>query len=171
MPNITESEKRAYYEANKDQFNYPTVRFARHVLFDINDKQSEAKAKQLAQAFYETHRLKQMTSGEFAKYAATMSKDRSTSWQGGLLPATAPSGKYMTLEAPMAKALFELERGQISRPIKSSKGWHVLYFARPVKGYSTRYEDVASLVHMKLQKKKYNKFIDFQLKSLEPLKQ
>ena len=115
--------------------------------------------------------MKQLTSGEFAAFAASLSKDNKTSWQGGLLPATAAKGKYMKLEAPMAKALFELKQGQISKPVKSSKGWHVLFFARAVKGHPSRYEDVSNLVYMKLQKKKYNEFIEYQLKSLGDLSQ
>lgn len=166
VQNISEDEKQAYYQAHKEEFGYPTVRYARHILFEVNDQHNSKQAKAQAQAFYKTHGNKKMASGEFASLAATLSTDTETSWQGGLLPATASKGKYVTVEPALAETLFDLERGQISRPVKSSKGWHILYFARAVKGYPSEYKDVANLIHMKLQKKKYNDFIDFQLKSL-----
>lgn len=166
IQDISEDEKQAYYQSHKDEFEYPTVRFARHVLFEVNDEQNSKEAKAKAQDFYNTHSIKPMESGEFAGLAATLSKDIKTSWQGGLLPATAIKGKYMTVEPVIAKALFALKQGHISKPVKSTKGWHILYFARSVKGHPSTYKDVANLIHMKIQKQKYNDFIDFQLKSL-----
>jgi peptidyl-prolyl cis-trans isomerase C len=60
--------------------------------------------------------------GDFAKIAKEKSKDRSSKAQGGELGWTNPS----SFVAPLAEALVKLNKGQISAPVKTEFGWHIL---------------------------------------------
>lgn len=82
---------------------------ARHILVE-----EEAQAKAVAE------RLKK---GEnFAKVAAELSKDPGSGKEGGSLGWF--SKERMVPE--FAEAAFKLEKGQVSEPVKSQFGWHVI---------------------------------------------
>ncbi|MFG1461509.1 peptidylprolyl isomerase [Xanthobacter sp. DSM 24535] len=104
---VTEEAKKATYEefvkANKPEIEV----HARHILVD-----TEAKAKEIA--------AKARAGEDFAKLAKENSKDSAE--DGGDLG-------YFTKEQMVpefADAAFKLEKGQISDPVKSQFGWHVI---------------------------------------------
>jgi peptidyl-prolyl cis-trans isomerase C len=98
--------RKVYNEVSGSQKPEPEVR-ARHILVATED---EAKAA-----------LKRVKGGEdFAKVADAISKDPGS--QGGDLG-------WFTMDRMVpefAEAAFKLEKGQISDPVKSQFGWHVI---------------------------------------------
>ena len=82
---------------------------ARHILVE-----EEAQAKAVAE------RLKK--GEDFAKVAAELSKDPGSGKEGGSLGWF--SKERMVPE--FAEAAFRLEKGQVSEPVKSQFGWHVI---------------------------------------------
>ena len=104
---VTAEAKRATYEEFAKQRKPETEVRARHILVD-----DEAKAKEIA---------KKAKAGEdFAKLAKENSKDSSE--DGGDLG-------YFTKEQMVpefAEAAFKLDKGQISDPVKTQFGWHVI---------------------------------------------
>lgn len=82
---------------------------ARHILVE-----EEAQAKAVAE------RLKK--GEDFAKVAAELSKDPGSGKEGGSLGWF--SKERMVPE--FAEAAFKLEKGQVSEPVKSQFGWHVI---------------------------------------------
>lgn len=103
-----EAEKKVYEEAVKQMADEQEVR-ARHILVTTED---EAKAV-----------LADLKKGaKFEELAKTKSKDPSAAAQGGDLG-------YFTKEQMVpefADAAFKLEKGQLSEPVKSQFGWHVI---------------------------------------------
>ncbi len=111
-----ESKKAATPEAAKALYDQ-TVKamkpeeevHARHILVD-----NEAEAKAIA---------KRIKDGEdFAKAAAAASKDPGSKGEGGDL------GWFTKdrMVAPFAEAAFKLQPGQISDPVKTQFGWHII---------------------------------------------
>jgi peptidyl-prolyl cis-trans isomerase C len=98
--------RKVYNEVSGSQKPEPEVR-ARHILVATED---EAKAA-----------LKRVKGGEdFAKVADAISKDPGS--QGGDLG-------WFTMDRMVpefAEAAFKLDKGQISDPVKSQFGWHVI---------------------------------------------
>jgi peptidyl-prolyl cis-trans isomerase C len=88
----------------------PEVEFAaRHILVD-----SEAKAKEL--------RAKVFAGEDFAKVATENSSDTGSAKQGGLLGYFGMGQMVPEFEAAVAK----MQKGEVSEPVKSQFGWHVI---------------------------------------------
>lgn len=112
----SESKKAATPEAAKKLFD-DTVKtlkpeeevHARHILVP---EEAEAKAA-----------LERLKKGEdFAKVAAELSKDPGSGKEGGDLGWFAKE----RMVPEFAEAAFKLEKGQLSEPVKSQFGWHVI---------------------------------------------
>ena len=105
---VTDEDIQAYYEENKAQFEQPASREVRHILV-----KTQAKANQI-------HR--QLENGaDFAKLAKEFSEDPASAEQGGNF--TAQKGATV---APFDEVAFELETGELSDPVKTQFGWHVI---------------------------------------------
>lgn len=117
---VTDQDVRAFYEENEDQFATPESREVRHIL---------VKSKQKANQLYD-----QIRSGaDFAKLAKRFSQDPSSAQQGGDFNAE----KGATVP-PFDKTVFALDTGELSRPVKTEFGWHVIEAVGAIKPASTR---------------------------------
>jgi foldase protein PrsA len=105
---VTDKDIEAYYNKNEQQFSQPASREVRHIL---------VKAKGKADDIYG-----QLKGGaNFAALAKKFSQDPGSKDQGGKLTVT----KGQTV-APFDKAAFSLGVRELSRPIKTQFGWHVI---------------------------------------------
>jgi peptidyl-prolyl cis-trans isomerase C len=103
-----EAARKLYDDTVKTMKPEPEVR-ARHILVE-----EEAEAKKA----YE-----RVKGGEsFEKVAEELSKDPGSKGEGGDLGFFAKD----RMVAPFAEAAFKLEAGQISEPVKTQFGWHVI---------------------------------------------
>ncbi len=75
-----------------------------------------------AEHVYELATAPGATAATFHGLAAQFSTDATTKDKGGALGSAAAS----TYEAPFASAVVALEPGQISKPVQTSLGWHVI---------------------------------------------
>jgi foldase protein PrsA len=104
---VSDADVAAYYEENKSQFEQPASREVRHILV-----KSKAKADDI--------HAQLENGGDFAKLAKKYSTDSSAE-QGGKF--TAQKGATV---APFDKAAFGLKTGELSDPIKTQFGWHII---------------------------------------------
>ena len=105
---VSDKEIADYYKKNKQNYIQPASRDVRHIL---------VKKKALADALYQ-----RAESGEnFAALAKKYSTDPGTKKQGGKLPIS--KGRQVP---EFDKAAFALKTGEISQPVKTSYGWHVI---------------------------------------------
>ncbi|MGY4534870.1 peptidyl-prolyl cis-trans isomerase D [Pseudomonas sp. TE3786] len=98
--------------------NLAEQREAAHILIEVNDKQSDAQAKA------KIDEIKQrLDKGEdFAKLAKELSDDPGSKATGGDL-GYAGKGVY---DPAFEEALYALNKGAVSAPVRSSYGWHVI---------------------------------------------
>lgn len=82
---------------------------ARHVLVETEDKAKEIAGKVAS-------------GGDFAALAKEFSKDPGTKEDGGLLPFFAKGQMVPQFE----EAAFKLQKGEISPPVQSQYGWHLI---------------------------------------------
>lgn len=136
---ITDEELVAYYEENEEQFAQPESREVRHILV-------EKKAR--ADAIHQQIRR----GGNFAGLAKRFSQDEASAADGGEL--TAVKGRTV---APFDEFVFDAETGQVSRPIKTEFGWHVIEVLSAVKPESvTPLADVEDQIRQTLLRQKQN---------------
>jgi len=140
---VTAAALKAYYTQNLSQYTKPeqTSRPVRHIL---------VKSKVLA------NRLRrQVNSANFAALAKKYSTDTGSASQGGKL--TAIKGQ---LVKPFEDVAFALKTGQISAPVHSQFGWHIIQALGPVttvKAHTSTFREVAATIKQTLLQQEQDK--------------
>jgi foldase protein PrsA len=116
---FTPAQAQAYYAANSAQFNVPETRTVSHILVATQAEANTIRA--------------QVTPANFAALAAKYSTDTTSKVQGGNLGPIRAS----EVVAPFAKAAFALKVGQISQPVHSQFGWHIIYVTKVTPAHHT----------------------------------
>lgn len=108
-PSAGVKEARAYYNANREEFNLPEQRQVRHILVA-----TEAAASRL--------RARIVAGEDFAKIAKASSTDPGSAEMGGDLGAYQP-GQFVPAFDEVAA---DLGDGELSAPVKTQFGWHLI---------------------------------------------
>ena len=147
---VTDAELVKYYNENKEQYGQPEQRDVRHIL--VKDK---AKADDL---------YTQLKGGaNFAELAKKNSIDPGSKAQGGKL--TISKGQTV---APFDETAFMLQTNNISRPLKTQYGYHIIQPISAVKpAKTTPLKDVKEAIRQQLLQTKKN---DAMTKWVEDLK-
>lgn len=119
---VTDEEVEALYESEREAYASSEERDASHVLIKIDESRSEAEA--LAAIKSVESRL--VAGEEFAALAKELSDDEGSASSGGSLGAAA-RGVYV---ADFEDALFALKEGQVSAPVKTEFGYHLIRLDR-----------------------------------------
>jgi peptidyl-prolyl cis-trans isomerase D len=118
---VKPEDLQAYYEKVKDRYSEPEKRHAHHILIAIGDpKDAKADAAALAKAGQIEADLK--GGKDFAELAKKYSADPGSAAQGGDL-GWADKSAFV---GPFADALFSMQPGQISDPVKTEFGYHII---------------------------------------------
>jgi foldase protein PrsA len=136
---VSDEDVSAYYESNKAQFQRPQSRDVRHILV-----KKEARAAEIR---------RQLTDGaSFAKLAKEFSQDTTSAADGGKL--TVAKGETV---APFDKFVFDAKKGELSQPIETDFGWHVIEVLSAVKPAAvTPLEEVEESIRQTLLQQKQN---------------
>lgn len=130
---ITDDEKLSFYEANKANFSNPETVNAKHILVDTEEKANEL--------------LTQIKAGDITFEDAAManstcpSKDR-----GGDLGEFGPGQMVPEFD----QAVFAMEVGQISEPVKTQFGFHLIKLESKNEASIPAYEEIADKVEKTL---------------------
>lgn len=128
----TESELREFYNKNKSQMVSPDLVLAKHIFFSLNGKKESnvlAEAKKIKKEIEE----KKITFEEAIK---KYSEDESSKAIGGVL-----GGNYLTYNNPQAEQVLgddfinkvmNMEEKDISSPLKSNSGYHLIYIEKKI---------------------------------------
>ena len=113
------AKARETYTVNKEKYRTVEQVSASHILFDPIKHGGSDGALALAR---ET-RAKLLAGADFAKLAAELSDDPNGRTDGGQLGFFAPN----KMDPAFSKAAFALEKvGELSEPVESSFGWHII---------------------------------------------
>lgn len=116
-----EHEVEIYYYQHVDKFTLPETRTARHLLLTINEEYQENTAEAVEQRINTLCEQLRKAPGEFHDLALKNS-ECPTALHGGLLGRIKPGQLYPELD----RQLFAMEEGEVSKPIRSEVGWHIL---------------------------------------------
>jgi len=152
--NVTDKDISDYYKKNKQQYVQPESRDVRHIL---------VKKKALADQLYQ----QLQNGGNFAALAKRYSTDPSSKDQGGKL--TVSKGRQVP---EFDKAAFALKVHQLSQPVKTQYGWHIIEAMTAIKkATTTPLSEVKSAIRQQLvgQKKQdaMNKWVNETQKAFE----
>lgn len=154
-----ESVLKSVYNGMKSEFVKPDELKASHILLKTlpdgsNNKEIKVKAEKLR---------KKLSRSNFASIAKKESEDTGSAAKGGDLGYFSKGRMVPEFE----KAAFSLKNGQISQPIKSQYGYHIIYRKDFKKGINKKLEDVKDIVakrHLQKTKRKELKEINDKLK-------
>lgn len=136
QPESLPERARAYYEAHPDEFRRPESREIRHILHP---------SAQFTATLY--RRLRGRGEQAFARAAIKHSIDRTSSNQGGRM--TLYRGES---PKPLDRVAFQLDPGSLSRPVRTSAGYHLVYAVGPVQKAGVRpFEEVEGQIRTRLK--------------------
>ena len=110
----------AYYKTNDARYRQVETRHAHHILIAVNGNDAKADAAALAKAREVQAQLK--AGKDFAALAKQYSSDTASAAQGGDLGWAARTAYVPAF----ADALFSMQPGQISEPVKTQFGYHII---------------------------------------------
>jgi parvulin-like peptidyl-prolyl isomerase len=136
---VTDAQVKKYYDQHQSQYGTPEQREVAHIL---------VKSKALADKLYD-----RVKAGEdFSKLAKKYSQDPGSKSQGGKL--TISKGQTV---GPFDQSAFLLSTGQVSRPVKTDFGYHIIKALGDVKpAKTTAFAQVKSSIRQQLLQQKKN---------------
>jgi len=141
---LSDEEVREYYDENLEEFKIPKTVEARHILLKVNrdaDPETVKKTKDRA-----LHILKLAKDGkDFAELAKQYSEGP-TRDKGGYL------GKFKkeAMVKPFADVAFSLKAGEISEPVRTQFGWHLIKVEKVNEASITSFDDAKKDIQKKL---------------------
>lgn len=120
-PKISEVEVGIYYHSHREKFNLPERRHARHILISINPDYPENTREhslERIQAIAETLKRKPHKFPDLA----LKNSECPTAMSGGNLGEIVPGKLYPELD----EVLFKLRENEISQPIETELGYHLI---------------------------------------------
>jgi peptidyl-prolyl cis-trans isomerase D len=117
---VSQDEVREYYEGHPEEFETEKTVEARHILFKVQEGADEAIDRKQKEKAIEI--LKMAREGkDFAKLAQTYSEDPAKD-KGGYLGTF----KRSAMVKPFADQAFSMKAGDISEPVRTRFGWHII---------------------------------------------
>jgi len=155
---ITDEEIKAYYEANKQDFLRPPSVHLRHILFRIPDDASAADIEAIQKKALKV--LAELKGGaDFTELALRNSDDPSASKGGDI--GTISRGQMLPEFEAVA---FELPVGQVSEPVRTKYGWHLIQVVDRAEGNYQPLPEISQKLREYLQEKraqgKYQEWIE-----------
>jgi len=120
-PDVTDEQVKAFYESNLKEFEQPETVKASHILFMVDPDASADVVKQKEEAAAKA--AQRAAAGEdFTKLAKELSEEPGASESGGDL-GFFPKDRMVP---EFAEVAFAQKVGDISKPVKTQFGWHVI---------------------------------------------
>jgi peptidyl-prolyl cis-trans isomerase D len=134
---VEEAELQAYFDENKASYVRAESRRLAHILLE-QDGDDESLAKAAADEIYSQI----LNGGDFGELAKEHSKDPGSAVNGGDL-GFAESGAYV---AEFEEVAFALELNQVSEPVKTEFGYHIIKLLEVEEGVDPTLDDVRAAV-------------------------
>jgi foldase protein PrsA len=139
---VSDAAIKDYYNTHKTQYVQPETRDVRHIL---------VTKKALADSLYQQVK----SGGNFAKLAKQYSKDPGSAANGGKLTVS----KGQTVPA-FDKMAFSLKTGEISQPVHTQYGYHIIQALSAIKpATTTSLDKVSPSIRQQLEQQKKNEKI------------
>jgi peptidyl-prolyl cis-trans isomerase C len=147
---LKENEAKEFYEKHKDNFMTGLEVKAQHILVDTKEEADDL--------------LKKIMKNEsFSELAKNFSKDKGTAMKGGDL------GYFSTgrMVPEFEKTAFSLKVGEISEPVKSQFGYHIIKVNDKKEGKLREFEEVKATIEKRLSMDKQKTIFETYVNNLK----
>jgi peptidyl-prolyl cis-trans isomerase D len=141
---ISDDEIREYYDENQTEFQNPKTVEARHILIKVDQNagpEDVAKAKERIESIWQ----KAKDGQDFAELAKQFSEGPSKD-KGGYLGTF----RREAMVKPFADKAFSMKAGEISDPVKTQFGWHIIKVEKVNEASTTSLADATDKIRKKL---------------------
>ncbi len=143
---VPEEELKAMYESEKAEYKGEEQRAASHILIKIDDTTDEAAALEKIKTIQD-----RIAVGEsFAALAKEFSQDDGSAQNGGDLGLSG-RGVYVS---DFESALFSLEEGAVSSPVKTEFGYHLIQLNRIETNNIPSFDEMRGIIESRVVKQK-----------------
>jgi parvulin-like peptidyl-prolyl isomerase len=149
---IPAAEIQKYYDQNKAQFKQDEARTARHILFAPGGGTPDAAGTytdaQWADALAKAEKARQeiVNGADFATKAKELSSDTGTKPQGGDLGVVQKG----TMVPEFETSVFGLKKGEISQPVKTQYGYHLIEVTEITPAKQQTFDEVKAQIETQL---------------------
>lgn len=172
---IDPAEVKQYYESNQRQFGAPETRQASHILIAVDNSASEDEKKKARALAEQVHAEVKKDPERFAELAKKHSQDPGSAAKGGELGTFTRGSMVKAFD----DAVFEMKVGEISPPVESEFGFHIIRVTGVTPGQARSFDEVRSEIEAELKKQragrlyaelaeKFNNMVFEQSDSLKP---
>lgn len=128
-PKAGELDERLFHELHRDRFTEPERRTVRHILITVNEEFVDNRRDA---ALARVDRLAVKLEGRSTRFPSLARKHSEcpSAMEGGLLGTVSRGKLYPELDA----VLFRLEEGEVSSPVESELGFHLLWCEKIQRG-------------------------------------
>jgi peptidyl-prolyl cis-trans isomerase C len=158
---VTDEEAKKFYEANKTEFQQPDTVKASHILFLVNKDDSQDVVNQKLEAA-KAAEARAKKGEDFNKLAKELSEEPGAKESGGDL-GFFPKDRMVP---EFAEAAFNQKVGDISDPVRTQYGWHIIKVIDKKPAGTLPYDDVKAQLMTYLKAKKQEEAAQALLKSL-----
>ena len=145
---VTEDEIQEYYEANTRDFDQPKTVEARHILIKVAEDAAEEEVE-LARA-RAVEILDKYNAGESFEELAKQFSEGPSGNAGGYLGAF----KKEDMVAPFAEKAFSMAPGEVSDPVRTRFGWHLILVEKVNEASIETLEEASKEIRDKLARQK-----------------
>jgi peptidyl-prolyl cis-trans isomerase C len=142
-PPPDEAALKKFYEDNKDRFRTKDTAQALHILVRVG---KDAKPDEVNAALEKAKAIRKEVAGKdvetFKKVATEKSEDPSAKQNGGDLGMFARGDMVPQFE----EAAFKLKKDEVSEPVRSDFGWHIIRGGGTTKGEQKSFDDVKQMI-------------------------
>ena len=145
---IDDKKIKAYFDENKAAYDGTEIR-ASHILVDTREMKTDAE---LAQALEKIKKIKaEVDSGKDFAEVAKQYSDCPSKDKGGDLNFFKRKGQMVE---PFAAAAFALKVGQVSDPVKTPFGYHIIKVTEIKNGTAVKFDDVKQNIKQNMMEEK-----------------
>ena len=141
---LTEEDLRTYYDNNPDEFYTPKTVKARHILIKVDPQADEKNVEQARQKALEILKLAR-EGRDFAELAKQYSEGP-TAANGGDLGVF----RKDAMVKPFAEQAFAMKAGDISEPVQTRFGWHIIKVEKVNEATTASFEAARDNIRRKL---------------------
>lgn len=142
---VTDASIENYYSSNTERYQNEQVKVA-HILLRVPSQASETERQAILTEAHEIYSQLQ-TGIEFSEIAKTRSQDALSATKGGELGWI----KKGAIDPLFSKIAFELKQGEISEPIQTPFGFHIIKQLEPLRVHSQPLELVKGDIRYQLR--------------------
>ncbi|HDZ62830.1 MAG TPA: peptidylprolyl isomerase [Nitrospirae bacterium] len=147
---LSEEELKDFYDKHPDEFNQGLQVKAKHILVD-----TEKEAKEIQE--------KLQKGGDFAELAKAHSKDKGSAVNGGDLGFFTKGRMVPKFE----HVAFNLKPGELSDPVKTQFGYHLIQVTEKKEGTLRAFEEVKASIERRLKMERQRETFDTYIEKLK----